>query len=290
MKNKLIVFTSALMATILISSCSNDDNDTNNGTDTPSSSDIVVAEKYKDIKSANREISAVVKDAMSNSSNAGRSAKNMSNDCTKLTSEMTDTGAIATIDYGSGCTSPDGKAISGKIIITYKINEESTDLALDITYSLENFAFNGITVSGNSIATFSLGDLTTGAGQDFVTNSNYVFTWEDGLKVTSTDKTSIKNVIDQQNANTFHSLVTLNSEASFSTGDVLISKTTSPLKVQSDCKYVVSGILVTSENGTTSNTLDYGDGTCDNIATQTDSDGNTTTIDLDVQLEENFVI
>ncbi len=281
---------SILMATTLLLSCSNDDNDTSNVTDTPSSNDIVVADKYQDVKSANREINIAVKNAMSNSSNAGRNAKNISNDCVVLTSEMTDTGATATIDYGDGCTSPDGKAVSGKILITYKIKEGSQDLALDITYTLENFSFNDITVSGSSVATFTLGDFTTGDGQNFITNSNYEFTWDDGLKVTSTNKTSIENVIDQQNTNTFYSLVTINSEANFSTGDVLISKTTSPLRVESDCKYVVSGVIVTSENGTTSNTLDYGDGTCDAIATQTDGDDKTTTIDLDVQLEENFTI
>ncbi|MEW7279467.1 hypothetical protein ABW636_12810 [Aquimarina sp. 2201CG1-2-11] len=290
MKNRLIVFMSTLMATTLLLSCSNDDNDTSNPADSQSSNDIVAEDKYQDVKSATREINAVVKNAMPNPSSAGRIAKNLSNDeCFTITSEETDTEEVTNIiDYGDECTSPNGKPISGKILISAKIKQDSEDLTFDITYTLENFSFNGITVSGSAVATFSFGNFTTGEGQRFVTNSDYVFTWDDGLKVTSTDKTTIENVNGQED--TYYSLVTMNSESNFSTGEVLISKTTSPLKLESECEYVVSGVIVTSENGTTSNTLDYGDGTCDKIATQTDGDGNTTTIDLDEQLEENFSV
>lgn len=274
MKNRIIAFASILVATAFLFSCSSDDDNTN------ATDPVTVSTKYKDVRSANREINAVVQGAMNTSSNANRSVKNSSNDCTTLTSELTETGGTATITFGENCTSPDGKAISGKILISYKMKEASGELAFDITYTLEDFSFNGITVSGSSVATFEI------LSQKFVTNSDFIFKWEDGLTVTSKNTTSVEIVINEETKESY-TLVNTVTTAEFNSGELYTSKTTTPMKVENDCKYVVSGVLETNENGSTT-TLNYGDGTCDNVATKTDSNGNVTTIDLDV--EENFTL
>ncbi|MBG6130883.1 hypothetical protein IWQ47_002353 [Aquimarina sp. EL_43] len=274
MKNRIIAFASILVATAFLFSCSSDDDNANE------TNLVTTSAKYKDVRSANREINAAVQGTMNDPSNASRSLKNSSNDCVTLTSELTETGGTATITFGENCTSPDGKAISGTILLSYKMKEASGELAFDITYTLENFSFNGITVSGSSIATYNILD------KKFVTDSDYKFIWDDGLSVVSKNTTSVEIVINEESAESY-TLINMDTKAEFSSGELYTSKTTTPMRVENDCKYVVSGILVTSENASTI-TLNYGDGTCDNVATQTDSEGNVTTIDLDV--EENFTL
>ncbi|MEW7279468.1 hypothetical protein ABW636_12815 [Aquimarina sp. 2201CG1-2-11] len=292
MKNRLIVFMSTLMATTLLLSCSNDD-DSSKQTDT-SSSEVVAEGKYQDVKSATGEINAVVKKAISNSLNTGRSAKNISNDCVTVIKEITDTKTKVTIDYGDGCKSPDGKPISGKIMLSYTTkNGSEGNKNLDITYTLENFSFNDITVSGSSTATSTLRSFDEII--KFDTDSSYVFTWDDGLEATSTNKVSAEQVIDETIIIDFNTIlyyyansVTINSKTNFSTGDVLTSKTTTPLRIPDRCKFAVSGGIETFENGTLSKHLDYGNGTCDTIAIVKDKEGNETTIDLEVEVAENY--
>jgi hypothetical protein len=275
MKNRIIAFASIFVMTTFLFSCSTDDD---SGKEIPSNPDqVAVSAKYKNVRSANREINSAVQSIMNNPS-ANRRLKNGSNDCTSFTSESTDTGETAIITFGENCTSPDGKPISGKILLSYTIKEDSEVIIYDISYILENFSFNGITVTGSSVATFNI------LNKKFVTVSDYKFTWEDGLSVNSKNTTSVEIIMNETPAEVY-TTINMDTTAEFSSGELYTSKTTTPMRIENECNYVVSGVLETNENGSIT-TLDYGDGTCDNVATQTDADGNVTTIDLDV--EENI--
>ncbi|WP_108867909.1 hypothetical protein [Aquimarina aquimarini] len=280
MKNRIIAFASVLITTAFMLSCSSDDDNTSTAPD-----GVITATKYKDIKSANREINAVVQGAFNTQPTPASKSSyiNKTTDCTTIDGMDAGTGGNVTIDFGTNCSLPDGETVSGKIIISFSIKEEATGVRIDMNYSLENFSFNGITVSGNSVATISA---NLESDQYFTSTSDYVFTWDDGLKVTSKDVTSTEVILNQETFE-YHTLVHLDTKAEFNNGDVYTSKTTAPLRIENGCEYVVSGTIVTNENAATT-TLDYGDGTCDKIANQTDSDGNTTTIDLSV--EENFTL
>ncbi|MBK6285899.1 MAG: hypothetical protein IPF54_27330 [Draconibacterium sp.] len=47
-----------------------------------------------------------------------------------------------------------------------------------------------------------------------------------------------------------------------------------------DCRFIVEGVVEITLNGTLISTLNYGDGECDEIATMTNSDGETIEVDL----------
>ncbi len=271
---------SALIAVSLFSSCGNDDN---NVDETPASStNNVTSANYKDVKLATREINSVVQSAMSGSSG---NKKKTSNECTTITSEFNETSATVTIDYGTNCTINE-KAISGKIIVNYSIKEGTPELAFNMSYTLENFSYNDITVSGTSTGTFKLDNLTMGDGTRFETKTDFVFTWKDGLTATSKGNTSITGVINMEQPKESYSFIILDNEISFSTGEYITSKS-SPLRIENGCSYIVSGTVVTTENKIHT-TLDYGDGACDNIAILKDKEGNETTIDLDVEVADNY--
>ncbi|WP_103071959.1 hypothetical protein [Aquimarina sediminis] len=279
MKNRIIAFASTLMLTTLILSCSSDDDNT------PAAPEgVVSAERYKDVKSANREINSVVQGAFNNPSRTSRNFISKNNDCTTVEGAVgSGNGGTITINFGADCQSPDGKPISGKIIVTFTVKEEMSGAIVQMNYTLENFSFDGITVSGTSVATITISEQ---GGQKFVSTSDYLFAWSDGLRVTSKDTTAVEIVMNQDTFD-FYTLVTLDTSSEFNNGSVFTSKTTTPLRLESGCEYVVSGTIVTTEDSSTS-TLEYGDGTCDNIAILTDADGNETTIDLSI--EENFVL
>jgi len=58
----------------------------------------------------------------------------------------------------------------------------------------------------------------------------------------------------------------------------ITSTITTPLSVKADCSHIISGVVVNTKKNKTA-TLNYGDGTCDNMATIT-IDGTVKTIKL----------
>lgn len=62
--------------------------------------------------------------------------------------------------------------------------------------------------------------------------------------------------------------------------DTYAKKIVEPLVRLSDCRYIVSGIVSVTLNTTLISTLNYGNGECDDVASLTNSDGETVDVDL----------
>jgi len=69
-------------------------------------------------------------------------------DCVTITTAVTSTAKIKTIDFGEGCELPNGNLLSGKIILNYLKDMEVAMKTL--SFSLEGFTFNGVSVEGSA--------------------------------------------------------------------------------------------------------------------------------------------
>ncbi|GAA4271069.1 hypothetical protein U6A24_04155 [Aquimarina gracilis] len=282
MKNRVIAFLSILMvsSTFLIS-CQDDDNDPQVPT-----TQVTTSKQFEEVEAANTEITTTVETVFGSESGflpaTGKFANKMP-DCATITSEVIDSTRTIVIDFGDGCE-VNGETISGSIRMSFAIELDGENKAL-ISYSLENFVYNDITVSGSATTTFTFNNnMTDGSySSNYATTSDFTFAWADGM--TATSQTNFSNEtffnINPDNPEEFeyYSLNSGSSSTTFSNGDIYSVEITTPLRNERGCAYIVSGAIVTNENSETT-TLDFGDGECDNIAIQTDGDGNETTIEL----------
>lgn len=279
MKKRIFAYTGLLFITCsLLLSCSNDDDETQIPTTA-----VTTSKQYKDITSANKEINSVVENVFNTESNIRNKSfsKVKTPECATITSEITDQTKTVTIDFGENCELPNGEVISGSIRMSFSLKLD-TESKIEISYSLDKIVYKDITVSGTATTIFSFQSDT--GNTKFTTNSDFTFAWTD--EVTATSKTNFATESFPGNSNPdtppnliFYSLTTGNSLTQFSNGDRFAVEITTPLRDESSCQYTVSGVIATTENSAVI-TLNYGDGECDNIATQTDADGNETTIEL----------
>jgi len=170
------------------------------------------------------------------------------------------------IDYGDGIETNHEKVIKGKVTIVINGAKNTDGSTCEITYS--NCSVDTISVNGTSIEKF-VGDNTTSRkitsssnitfaitdGATFVRKGNETSEWLAGLatpKDRSDDKVVVTGAVTVDNT----------------TDNISYSRTiTSGLVKLGDCRYIVSGTVEYKQAGNVIGTLDYGNGTCDNIAT-----------------------
>ncbi|MCK8521890.1 hypothetical protein M0D21_09950 [Aquimarina sp. D1M17] len=278
MKKNAIAFLSFLfLSTTFFLSCQDDDNDQMIPT-----AQVTTEKQYDDIETANNRIQSTVENTFNLESGfpVNRQLLSKNSDCITTTSEVIENTRTITIDFGDGCEVANGEIITGTITMSFSILMD-TENQVEITYTVENFTYKEISVNGSATTTVSI-DRDAG-NRKFTTTSNFVFTWGDGLSATSetnfTKETFLETNADNPGDFDYYSLTSGSSNTTFSNGDIYSVEITTPLRNERGCIYIVSGVIITSQNSDTV-TLDYGDGECDNIATQTDSDGNETTIEL----------
>ncbi|MEW7279470.1 hypothetical protein ABW636_12825 [Aquimarina sp. 2201CG1-2-11] len=289
MKNRAITFISFLcIPCILTVSCTSDtDNVTNN--DTPIE-EVTTSKQYDQVESASREIYTVIERFFNTESGifgiAGLQNKN--SNCPKLTTENDGRSMTISIDYGDGCETPDGNRTAGKIILAFNIEPDGDNKdTTEISYTVENILYDNVSINGSARRSFTYNSEIGNA--KYIATSEFEFDWGDG--VTATSKSNrVKEIFREENQGIveedpygygfdFYALTTGSSSTSFNNEDTYSSEITTPLRYESFCGYTVKGVMSTFINKKIV-TLDYGDGTCDNKAIQTDSDGNETTIEL----------
>jgi len=197
--------------------------------------------------------------------------------CVTKTIVITGTTKSVTLDFGEGCELPNGNILSGKIIMNYAID---TDVAsFTVTYSFENFFFNDISIEGeNTLVKTRSND--NGNPQSIVTIDMKV-TWPDGEFATRRG-TKTREWIEGFDTRTWGDnvfLITGNWSATFRDGTTVSANITTPLRREMACRFIVSGVIELQKNDRIG-TLDFGDGTCDNVAIFTNEAGETTEITL----------
>jgi hypothetical protein len=184
--------------------------------------------------------------------------------CADIDKQITETGYLVTLDFGDGCTTKREDELSGKILMTITRNQEVK--TVNIEYTFDNFHINGNKVEGE-VQKFRARENDEGLPQSMVTKEITII-WEDE---TETEISSERTRVKIEGSDTWFwgddvIEITGSSTHSNSTGTVREVTIIEPLIRSFACKFIISGIVkIESDNGT--RTINYGDGTCDGVAT-----------------------
>lgn len=176
-----------------------------------------------------------------------------------------------TIDFDTvGCTLPNGNSIKGKI--TIRFSNDFNAISRTLSYSFDNFYHNGKLLQGNKSISYSLKTTKLFATVHPVSilTVDMKITFEDGKIYTRTG-TKTKEMIEGNNTllsweDTIF-LVTGTSTTVFPNGTSISSLIKTPLRYVLRCKsfFPVEGLLTITKNES-KGTLDFGKGSCDNLA------------------------
>jgi len=284
MKTKFLIL--SLFLSVIAISCSDED-DTQNNTVTQQDANInaqidVASDDIIDI-AAEQEASTYADNLDGKSVDVGHSSFATCATISRVpdfgTAITPGTTVTKTIDFGTGCTLPNGNTLKGKIIITFVYQPNETTHT--ITYTFENFYHNNIKIEGTKTFTRTMTEGTPNSpSHPIVTmDMDIKAILPDGRVFTRTGQ-RIREIIEGYGTASWTDnvyQVTGNWVTTFPNRSSQTATITTPLIVKMSCvaenkPLIVSGVITLERNGHTA-TLDFGDGTCDNTATFTNEYG-----------------
>ena len=198
-------------------------------------------------------------------------------DCATVTSSGDEFPKTITIDFGEGCEGRRGHVKSGVIVIT--LTDELINAGASRTVSFENFYVDDKAVTGSRVVT---NEGQNGDGNWVMTRTiDMTMTDAEGATMTRTSsgsKTWLAGFADDAVDNVY--LLSGSGTVTDPDGNTYSKTILEAIHVDQGCGYPIAGIveMVGPER---SGTIDFGDGTCDNVATLTNADGESVEIDLD---------
>ncbi|WP_339609422.1 hypothetical protein [uncultured Planktosalinus sp.] len=168
------------------------------------------------------------------------------------------------IDFGEGCTLPNGAFVTGKVLLTYGPIQNNTRI---IDYSFDEYSYNEHPVSGGGQIE-RLFENQNGNPQSTV-NETITVGFPDSSITATRSGFRVAEWVEGVGSgtwldNVFH--ITGNWDTLFSNGFNRIGEVVETLVKKANCAIVVSGNIEITQEGHFA-LLDYGDGTCDNIVT-----------------------
>ncbi|WP_035651731.1 hypothetical protein [Flavobacterium sp. ASV13] len=284
MKTK-IFFIGTLAALSFFVSC-NSDEKTNDGSSAAITKDEII--KNSKIDASIDDVTNIAEDQFSAQQNVTAKpsgpVKNFLPSCATITTVLTNNTWTRTVDFGvEGCTLENGNTVKGKMVISFS-NDFSTSTQT-ISYTFDGFYHNGKKLQGSKsiVRTVKTTDLLATAHPVFTASIDMTITFDDG-GVYTRKGTLVKEQVEgfdtwfNWDDNAY--LVTGSGTTTFPNGDTFSAEITTPLQFKASCKksIPVKGVLSVTKNGATA-VVDYGDGTCDTLATIT-KDGVTEEVDL----------
>jgi hypothetical protein len=183
-----------------------------------------------------------------------------------------------TIDYGSECIDAEGISRTGKIVAVFSgdFRDENTTIILSFDefsagqYSLagtDSITNNGVDASGNPVFSEVLRNAVISWGnQSIQWNADFTRTWIEGDTTNfDTDTTGGTLGLAGLNDDVFELIGSASGNDSNTHPFTL--ETTSPLVLQTACKYIKEGTFEISPANFNNGTVDYGTGECDKQAT-----------------------
>lgn len=191
-------------------------------------------------------------------------------DCVTITTVITGTTKERTIDFGEACELPNGNILGGIIKLSYLKDMEMATKMLNL--SLENFTFNGIAVEG----TASLKRMRANAkgNPQADTEASFNAEWPDGNTANFTGNRTREWIEGYGSGFWGDNVFLISGKGTYNgtLGNVFVKETTTSLRREMSCRFLVSGILEISRNDSTAS-LDFGDGSCDAKGIVTYPDG-----------------
>jgi hypothetical protein len=188
---------------------------------------------------------------------------------------------VVTIDFGDECVGKNGKVRSGKIIMT-RIGKLYWTGSTTATTTFEDYFVDGNQVLGSKT---TLGIINDAGNRQFTTNIDGQLILADDAGTITWNGTRIREVVEGSDTrmkrdDVIH--VTGSSSGVSADGSVFSSEIVEPLvRIHEEgChRHYVSGIVHIIRGADTEITINYGDGTCDNLAEVT-TNGVTEVVEL----------
>jgi hypothetical protein len=171
-----------------------------------------------------------------------------------------------TVDFGTGCVSADGVTRSGKI--TYIFSGKLSTPGTTITTTFQNYSVYGYTLTGNYMIT-NLSSLSNGISFKTQVTQGYI-TFPDNISYNYSGTKTITQTGGTSTPTNFSDdvySITGGCQISSSVGNSLVDTISTPLVKQASCGYISSGIVTFTFDNTLTGTFDYGNGSCDSLAT-----------------------
>ncbi|WP_445954707.1 hypothetical protein [Yeosuana sp.] len=195
-------------------------------------------------------------------------------DCADIVVTISGDMITASVTFTGDCLDWNGNVITGTITKTWS----RTDTTKERTITVENLSINGYVINGTKTFTYTLSNAN---GNHEMTGSVNISVETEFGTITKVGTRTVEITAggetdtweDDEKTITGSFVYTGASGATFSV------EITTPLVKPAGCHYMASGIKeYTTANGTA--VLDYGDGTCDDVATKTGPDGTLVEIEL----------
>ncbi|HWJ28356.1 MAG TPA: hypothetical protein VNS32_17555 [Flavisolibacter sp.] len=259
---------SVLTLTAILFSCKKTEQKINNATDIPSAVSLTASASVS--QAAYDDVFGVVMQEGETHKISGRYVPGYRlQSCATVTLSPADTTTFPktmTIDFGSGCVSPDGVTRKGKLIVS--LSGMIRNIGSILSVAFENYYVNGFKVEG----TYSIKNNTSNNVLSFITQTV-------GGKVTYPDGTTYvthtgTHTYTQTSGSATPSFaddswsVTGSGNTANSKGDILTVIIKTALLKNVICQHITSGAEEFTYNNL-KGTLDFGNGTCDDKATLT---------------------
>lgn len=183
-----------------------------------------------------------------------------------------------TIDFGAACTRPDGRVLSGKLIIHQTAEIRTPGAVRTVTH--DQFFVDGVQVEGTRTWTNN-GQNVDGQWSYTKVATDMKLTFEDG-STTTWNKTRTSVLIEGGNTLTHWDDVWSSSGTASGVnrnGNDFTATTKEPLIKRATCRWISSGVIEFTV-GVRTRSLDFGDGTCDRLGTLTLANGDAYTVRL----------
>ena len=277
MKHFSKILSLAVIVTFFMASCQEENENPNQLTP----EEIAIAENEASIESAFEDADDISYESLFYADAGGRIA--VSDDSPLSCAERTHDkeNKTITVDFGEGCEGPHGRVRSGKIIITY--TDRIYVPGAVVTMEFVNYFCDGKQIEGKRTRT-NISESETDYLRFRIQLENGMITWDDG---TSASREALWEVTRIRTPNPINDeRIRTGSASGINKEELAYTVTiTEPIVWKRGClpmKRVmipVQGIKVREVEGQSSCTINYGDGTCDNLVTIT-KDGNSKEVEI----------
>ncbi|SNR48070.1 hypothetical protein SAMN06265371_103413 [Lutibacter agarilyticus] len=179
---------------------------------------------------------------------------------------------IVTLDFGSDCTLPfQNVVLSGKIMMEYIKDIEAKTIT--IIYSYDDFYYNDLKIEGTNEVS-KIKENENGL-REHTRMFDIKVIWPDGEFITRKGekvRTLIGGYETKSNWGDNVFSITGSWNTTFKNGNVMSATIIEPLIRKTACRFIVSGTIEKQKNNR-SGVLNFGDGTCDNVAIFTTDTG-----------------
>lgn len=278
MKNMKFYFKTLLMIfsiVIFMTSCSSDEQEENLEENAIDYSEVSRSSQVDEASAIMDDISIEVYETQEASEDDRAPANFNLPECVTITVVAQLNFREITIDFGSEGCMVHGNLLKGQIVLTYTRDPEAQTVF--ITKELLNFYFNVLSIEGGKTI---LKELSNENGNpQFTKTSNITVTWPNGAEA-SREGIRIREWIEGFGSgiwsdNVFE--ITGSWNTTFVNGNTHLYEVVIPLRREVVCFYFVSG-SIDVERTNFSGVFDYGNGSCDNMATFTFANG--TVVDI----------